>query len=165
LVHRLLLATLNNESTIADFPLNGHQLQSICEHSNDKRMASKHAQERCDRIFLSVYVLNHPMRSELAVVVGVKENVLDMFLPSIGISRFLFLEEHKDWIRYEPNEMEDGSRSMILIKYANGPDSSTSAETWSRIEIKVFVKLAVTIYCRDKPPIDVKVRLERPWAP
>ena len=66
-VHRLLQATLDD--TVNDC-LSQKQIHADAMHCNDKRMASKKAQERSDRVFLSLYLKKNPMPSALGVCLG-----------------------------------------------------------------------------------------------
>ena len=82
-----------------------------CEHSNnEKRLGSKNAQERCDRIFPPLFVRNHPMKSEMGVVLSVGKSAFSVFLPSLGTSNMLFLQEHTYLLSYAAEEEKDDTR-------------------------------------------------------
>ena len=78
-VYRLLQATLDSEgssrtsggNTIEDFPLSQKEIQDAAGHCNKKRMASKKASERIDRVFLSLFLKKNPLTSTLRVCLGV----------------------------------------------------------------------------------------------
>jgi hypothetical protein len=96
---------------------------------------------------------------------SVGKSSFTVFIPSLGVNQMLFLEEHKSWIAFQALEApgEEGTSSIRLTRRGGCSDSSVNVGTWATFDITVFAKLAVTVYCSDKPPIDVKLRLERPW--
>ena len=158
IVHRLLQATL--DGTIDDFDLDQNKIQSVCTHCNDKKMASRQAQDRSDRIFLSLFLKKHPLKSALGVVLSVGDTTFTIYVPSIGVSAKLFLDEHKDMVTFEPYVIKTGKvggekrlRLTCIGKHGK----------WSQIDIKMFCKLSVNVLCKEKPPIDVKLMLEGPW--
>ena len=77
IVHRLLEATL--DESIETFPLSSPEINDIANHCNDKRMKSKEAQDRSDRVFLSLYLISHPIKSIVGIVVGVVEKTFTTF--------------------------------------------------------------------------------------
>jgi DIS3-like exonuclease 2 len=159
IVHRLLQATIDGEDAVEDFPLNSSEIHQVCDHCNGMRMKSKTAQERCDRVFLSLYVRSKPMESQLGVVLSVGVTTFTVYVPSLGINVMLFLEEHKEGLTSEFTEQDDGGRRIVLKQ-----KPGARGIQWGTLEIKVFTKIVVTVYCRDKPPIDVKLKLEGPWT-
>ena len=155
LVHRLLQATLDGKDAVDAHPQTEEEIQTICMHCNEKRMASKKAQERSDRIFLSIFLKSNPILSTLGVVVSVGERAFTVFIPSIGMSGLVYLDEHSDIFEARVTKDEQsGQRSMFLVpKIAEA----------SQIDIKIFTKLAIACHCKDDPPIDVKLRIVGPW--
>jgi VacB/RNase II family 3'-5' exoribonuclease len=159
IVHRLLQATLDGDQAVDSFPQDSAEINQICIHCNEMRMKSKTAQERCDRVFLSLYVLKNPMKSELGVVMSVGVKTFNVYVPSLGISTMLFLDEHLDELTSQYVEAQDGARRITLNQKAG-----REGIQWGTIDIKVFTKLLVTVFCKDKPPIDVGLKLEGPWS-
>lgn len=159
LVHRLLQATIDGQDDVQSFSMDEKTLDLLCEVSNEKKLNSKAAQDRCDRIYLSLYVRRHPMKSQMGVVLSVGKSAFTMFVPTLGTSALLYLQEHADVLTYASEEDKNGARRILLQQKPTdrGPQ-------WKTLEIKVFVKLLVTVTCKDKPPIDVKLRLEGPWT-
>ncbi|EED93236.1 ribonuclease, partial [Thalassiosira pseudonana CCMP1335] len=94
IVHRLLQATLDD--AVSEFPQTQQEIHSAADQCNDKRMASKKAQERSDRVFLSLYLKEHPIASVLGVCLGIGEKTFTVFVPSLGMSTRVFLQEHED---------------------------------------------------------------------
>jgi DIS3-like exonuclease 2 len=158
IVHRLLQATLEGEEAIRTFPLNVQQIQQLCAHCSGKQMASKEAQQRCDRVYLSLYLRKHPMKSQLGIVLSVGQKSFTVFIPSLGADALLYLDEHKDVLEYSYEEQTNGARCLRLQQTSN-----SSGLQWKELTIKVFAKLLVSIGCKEKPPIDIKLRLEGPY--
>lgn len=163
IVHRLLQATIDGPEAVQTFPLDTDAVESIAAHCNEKRMASKKAQERCDRVFLSLFVKAKPMKSQLGIVLSVGVSTFTVFVPSLGIAVLLFLEEHKDTLTFTAGGDEFGGRHIVLEQQTQV--QGQPIEPWGNVlEIRVFTKLRVTVFCKSKPPIDVKLRLEGPWT-
>jgi DIS3-like exonuclease 2 len=158
LVHRLLQATIEGKNALKQFPMKEETMEEICKHSNEKRLASKNAQERCDRVYLALFVRKHPLESQMAVVLSVGKSSFTVFIPSLGTSALLYLMEHKDQLTYATDEQADGTR-RILLQQKPGKGKIH----WKTLEIHVLVKLTVTVVFKDKAPIDIKARLEGPW--
>eukprot|EP00977_Amphora_coffeiformis_P013282 scaffold3421_cov181-Amphora_coffeaeformis.AAC.22 len=157
MVHRLLQATLDTDNDWDDFPLPVSDIQRICDHCNEKRMAAKTAQERCDRVFLALFVRANPLQGQLGVVLSVGNSAFTVYVPSLGAAGLLYLQEHQDMLTYQPQEDPDGQRILLL------EEVSDRDKKWNRLEIRVFTKLTVTVICQERPPIDIKVRFEGPW--
>jgi DIS3-like exonuclease 2 len=164
IVHRLLQATLDGEQGVDAFPMDEADVQSVSSHCNDKRMASKKAQDRSDRVFLALYLRRNPLKGQLGVVLSVGEKTFSVFVPSLGASVMLFLDEHKDMLTFEPYSVRD-ERRISLVRKGSGRSSGNGASGWTTIDIKVFTKLAVSCHCKEKAPIDVRLKLEGPWNP
>lgn len=157
LVHRLLQATLDTDNDWKDFPLRVSDIQIICDHCNEKRLAAKMAQERCDRVFLSLFVRANPLQGQLGVVLSVGNSAFTVYVPSLGASGLLYLQEHQDMLTCQPQEDANGQRVLLL------EEISDKDKKWNRLEIRVFTKLCVTVVVQERPPIDIKIRFEGPW--
>ncbi|KAL7469506.1 hypothetical protein ACHAXS_009760 [Conticribra weissflogii] len=172
-VHRLLQATLDDN--VDEFPQNQSEIHAVAGHCNDKRMAAKKAQERSDRVFLSLYLKSHPISSVLGVCLSVGEKTFTVFVPSLGMSTRVFLEEHEDVFDMNAFEDSNGKRKIVIRPKTNvvpwmqcgdgddGDESLASSSPWKCLEIGVFTKLEVSCFCKAQPPIDVKVKVVGPW--
>jgi len=158
LVHRLLQATIDGEEAVDRFPINSSGLNDRCEHCNEKRLASKMAQERCDVIFLSLFLRQHPMKSQLGVVMSLGSKAFTVFIPSIGVNAMLFLDEHNEWLDYASHGEGHDKRIVLTRKQ----ESQATGLSWKRLEVKMFTKLSVSCLFKDKPRVDVKLQLEGP---
>jgi len=162
MVHRLLQATIDGTIDEDDTLRNEAETQSSCEHCNEKRMASKKAQERSDRVFLSLFLLAKPIKNVLGVVLSVGEKTFTIFVPSLGLSTRAFVDEHKD--RFEISlQGEDGKRQIMMQRKGGQVVGQGTDHRTSQVCAKVFAKLKVSCYCKEKAPIDVKVLVEGNW--
>lgn len=159
LVHRLLQATIDGREAVAKFPLCATALNDQCEHCNEKRLASKTAQERCDVVFLALYLRQNPMKSELGVVMSLGNKAITVFVPKLGINAMLFLEEHKDWLDYQSHG-EDHEKRLVITRKTGQQGGGRG--TWKRLDVKMFSKLSVACLYKDNPRVDVKLQLEGP---
>lgn len=153
IVHRLLQATLEGEEAVEDFSLDHREIQCIAEHCNKKKMDSKKASDRSDRVFLALYLKKQPIRKALGVVLSVGEKTFTVFVPIIGFSQTLFLDDHE---HIETSVLEEKSKLLLTLKDNKGFD-------WAKLKIKTFTKICVSCHCKTRPPIDVALRLVGPW--
>lgn len=160
IVHRLLQATLDGPEAVDDFVLSENDIESICERCNDKKEGSRKAQERSDIVFLALYLRRNPMKSKLGVVVSIGQKTFTVFVPSLGVSTLVFLDEHKSWIKSQPLEENAVMGRRIKLERI----ASHNGERWTELMIKSFTKIRVTCKCQEKPPIGVKLEFEGPWV-
>lgn len=164
IVHRLLQATLDDT---VDECLPQKQIHADAMHCNDKRMSSKKAQERSDRVFLSLYLKKNPIESALGVCLGIGEKTFTVFVPSLGLSTRVFLDEHVDVFDMNVVEDDGGRRKLVIRPKSNvvpGMDVEESDRlTWKSMSVSIFTKLTVACYCKDRTPIDVMVKVIGPW--
>lgn len=158
MVHRLLQATLDGEEAIDNFPISQKEIGSYCTRCNDKKEGSRKAQDRSDIVFLALYLRRKPMKSQMGVVLSVGQKAFTVFIPALGVSSLVYLDEHKSWIQFESYDFLGRERRIKLKRTAKH-----HGERWSDLVIKNFAKVRVTCLCQDKPPINVKLALEGPW--
>ena len=171
IVHRLLQATLDGEEAVEGFPLDQRGVHDAADHCNEMRMSAKKAQERSDRVFLSLYLRRNPIESTLGVCLGVGEKTFTVFVPLLGCSTRVFLQEHEDALNVNAYTDDHGKRKIVVspkttaIPGQEVPDQADAAvrPVWKSLDVKVFTKLEVACSCKVQPPIDVKVRLVGPW--
>lgn len=152
IVHRLLQATIDGRDAVKSFSLSQTQIQSLAAHCNEKKMASKKAQDRSDRVFLSLYLKKNPLLSTLGIVVSMGEKTFQIYVPSIGTSTKVFLDEHADLYDVHVNSDND-TKSMVMIPKSGEPN----------LVINIFSKLNVSCHCKEQPPIDIKIKVEGMW--
>lgn len=170
IVHRLLQATLDDD--VDDYPMKQKEVHEKAGHCNDMRMSAKKAQERSDRVFLSLYLKKNPIESVLGVCLGVGEKTFTIFVPSLGMSTRVFLQEHEDEFNINAFEEESTGKRRIVINPKTDTipgmqptaDDDSSAPEWKSLDIRVFTKLRVACTCKMQPPIDVRVKVVGPWT-
>ncbi|KAL3924224.1 MAG: hypothetical protein SGILL_001170 [Bacillariaceae sp.] len=159
IVHRLLQATLDGGDAVDNFPIDDRQIKQICEECNEKKDGSRKAQERSDVVFLALYLRRFPMKNVLGVVLSIGAKAFTVFLPSLGISAMLYLEEHDDWIEYEGYEDPNFGNRIKLKRI-----KKHKVAQWKDLLVKNFTKVSVSCRCSEKPPLSVKLELEGPWT-
>jgi exoribonuclease R len=158
IVHRLLQATLDGIEAVRTFPNDVQQIEQLCIHCSEMQMASKNAQQRCDRVFLALYIRKYPMENQMGIVLSVGQKAFTMYVPSIGADAMLYLDEHKNILSYTSEERNDKSRRIVLQQ-----KKDMKGTRWNTFEVVIFSKLYVTVICNSKPPIDIKLQFERPY--
>jgi len=158
LVHRLLQATLDGEEGMKTLSLTQLQLQSHCEHCNDLRMAAKKAQERSDRIFLSLFLKDHPAHRVLAVVLSIGEKSFTVFVPSLALTTKVFIDDHVEEFECVSSTTKETNKRTISFQSKGVHPGHVS------FDLHIFMKLAVSCRMKTKPPLDVQVMVDGPWS-
>lgn len=151
IVHRLLQATLDN--SCENYEMTTEEINQLCEHCSEKQQASKEAQSRCDRVYLSIYLKNHPMTFKLGIVLSVGLKAFTVFIPDLGAESLVYLEEHSENLTFTVDDESDNRRLFLHQK-----PSSPEKIRWKQQEITVFKKVMVNVFCKERPPIDIKAR-------
>ena len=165
LVHRLLQSTLDGKDAIDEYPQSEREIQSICSHCNEKRMASKKAQERSDRVFLSIFLKSSPIQSTLGVVVSIGEKAFTVYVPKIGASGLVYIENHIEEFDARVIEVSEGKREMIMVPKTSRVvgDCDAKGSCAESVPIKIFSQLDIAIFCKETAPIDISLRLRGNW--
>ena len=90
MVHRLLDATLRHskpEDVMANFPLSPTETAELCERCNEKKEASKKAQDASDKLFLCVFLRRHGPIEEDGICVGIGGKSFTIFIPRLDLER------------------------------------------------------------------------------
>ena len=153
IVHRLLEATILGEQALDSFHLKQRDIQIISDHCNEKKESSKKASDRSDRVFLSIFLKKQPIAKALGVVLSIGEKSFTVFVPILGLSQKLFLDDHE---HLEASTVIQNKKLKILNK-----DSKSFG--WITMNVKLFSKIKVSCRCKLRPPIDVCLRLVGPW--
>ena len=158
MVHRLLQATLMDgvDSYVDEFYLDQTEISSITEQCNAMRMDAKKASERSDRVFLSLFLRLNPIASTLGIVLSVGDKAFTVYVPSLGMSTMIFVNDHTDKFDIAVQN-ESKKKSMLFV-----PKNNTEC-SWSRLNIDIFIKIKVSCHCKERAPIDVGLRLIGPW--
>ena len=67
----------------------------------------------------------------------------------------MYLDEHRDIYDVHVQQSEKGERRMFLVPI-NG-------HTGPKFDIKLFQKITVSCHCKEKPPIDVSLKIVGLW--
>jgi DIS3-like exonuclease 2 len=182
IVHRLLQATLEGPEAVEDFPQASTEIHTIASHCNDKRMASKKAQERSDIVFLALFVKKEPIAKAMGIITSVGEKTFTVFVPSLGLCRIVFLDDHSPWFDWSVNKQD---RRICLQKKtatagaAGQQDSSSTSNNggvvglqldladWpkDKVSLTLFSKIYVSCICNPRPPIDIKFMIVSTFEP
>ncbi|KAK9469084.1 hypothetical protein V1512DRAFT_289554 [Lipomyces arxii] len=120
LVHRQLDAVLNNR----DYTMDLEALTKLADHCNDRKDASKHAQEQSIHLFLCEAINNlSSSTGQLirdAIVICVYESAFDVLIPEFGIEKRV----HCDQLPLEKAEFDKTTR-LLELYWEKGIDSAT----------------------------------------
>jgi exoribonuclease R len=134
----------------------------MADHCNEKKMGSKKAQERSDRVYLSLYVKDRPIRNSMALVVGVGESSFTVLIPGMGIESRVYLMDHDDLFDYRAED-ESSEEGKVISVTPNQQYVVDSNLEWRVLKIKLLERVSVDIVCKEESPIDIKIRLNGPW--
>ena len=160
MVHRLLQASLEGEESVDGVGYDVVEVGRICDNCNERKLASKKAQERSDRVFLCLYLKKFPMEDAMGVVIGMGDKSFMVLVPALGLEGRVYLDDTKDDLEYRGGDDEarlnGGVKTISVVK-------KSGVGGWSVLKIKMFEKVRLRIKCRDEPPVDVKLLLKGPW--
>ena len=84
------------------------------------------------------------------------EKAFTVFIPAFGLSAMVFVDDHTAQYDITVNSRADDDktkRSMVM----------KSKENDHILNIKIFTKLKMSCQCKEKPPIDISLRVVGPW--
>lgn len=186
IVHRLLSLGLidsdqrhDPESLQSFAGANEGDLEFVAEHCNTKKRASKDAQERSERIFLSVYVQRLPVGylDQPAIVIGVGEKSFTVLVIALGMECRIYMEDMPDLL-----SVFDEKCHTLTVTTAPKHSDNTSGQdnvvdrladrmsklaqhdraTFDAFALTIFTPVIVRLYPRTRPPVDLRVTLLSP---
>lgn len=97
MVHRLLTASLETlaegGTTLEEYYLDSDELDMIAAHCNDKKRNADAAQDRSGAVFLCMYLKEHPMLDEPAVVTDAGgDKFIKVEVPRLGMELQVFFD-------------------------------------------------------------------------
>ncbi|EGG23856.1 Hypothetical ribonuclease II domain containing protein [Cavenderia fasciculata] len=101
-----------------DLP-NGEWLTQISKHCNEKKMNSRKAQERSDKVFLCVLLENHPTECDAVIMAG-GNTFIQVLVPMFGCEQRIYLADLKE--------------KNMIIKDSYDGSSDENTITWPSIE-------------------------------
>eukprot|EP01135_Chromosphaera_perkinsii_P000027 Nk52_evm6s16 gene=Nk52_evmTU6s16 len=88
IVHRLLHSALSKDP----FLFETEDVTKIAQNCNDRKMASKLAQEQSDLIFLAAYLSEHPVETT-AIVSTIMDRSFQLLVPNYGVEQRVYAED------------------------------------------------------------------------
>ena len=159
-VHRLLDLALRSPQVAAEQGKDSNEitrLQKVADNCNTMRVAAKTAQERSDRVFLSVYISQHPMDTD-AVVIGIGEKSFTVLILELGIEMRLFVDQMDDVTA----SFDKGAQKITLV-YQNSSAKKSNKKTpeYDKLVIGLMSPVVVHVSAKETPPIDIRVTVLR----
>merc|ERR1711916_134797 len=147
IVHRLLGEIeddIHNESPCARV-----NLAEIANHCNEMKNSSRLAQDRSDRVYLSLYIRSHPCEV-VATVIGIGERSFTVLIENYGIESRIYIDQ----LNNIESSFCSESKTITLCNM-----DCASMYTFSVMKIHLLVKLNVLLTTKTKPPLDIDVQL------
>ena len=147
IVHRLLGEIeddIHNESPRARV-----NLADIANHCNEMKNSSRLAQDRSDRVYLSLYIRSHPCEV-VATVIGIGERSFTVLIENYGIESRIYIDQ----LNKIESTFCSESKTITLCNM-----DCASMYTFSVMKIHLLVKLNVLLITKKKPPLDIDVQL------
>jgi DIS3-like exonuclease 2 len=177
MVHRLLEEGLRREkegqsAPVEDSLLNHmDELVEIASHCNIQKEASKAAQDRSDVVFLSVYLMRSPQRSE-GIVVGMAEKSFTVLILPFSLEARIYIDKIGVWDRGggggNGREREGGAvtgaydeenKVLNLVNSKPAPRTRNGEReiTFTSMQLRLMSPVAVYLSADTSPPISVRV--------
>ena len=99
---------------------------------------------------------------------SVGEKTFTVFVPKLGASIKVFLQEHEDCFETNAYTDDGGKRHIVISPKTDAvpgiqQSDDDTGPSWKSLSIGVFTKLDVACTCKARPPIDVRVKVVGPW--
>jgi DIS3-like exonuclease 2 len=137
-------------------------LIEIADHCNTQKEASKAAQDRSDVVFLSVYLMKSPQRSE-GIVVGMAEKSFTVLILPFSLEARIFIDK----IGVADSKQREGgsvtgryneeNKTLMLVNSQPGASVKGQAVSFSSMELCMMSRVAVYLSANTSPPISVRV--------
>jgi DIS3-like exonuclease 2 len=173
-VHRLLDLGLRDVDAARKESENKDRLRELeltAFQCNDMRMCAKAAQERSDRVFLSVYLMNRPMYAD-SVVIGIGEKSFTVLLLELGEEARLFVDEMPGvtvsfnqeakmltLVREQADASAQSQSQNNQGKNSKGRDNAAVAKAYKFTQMTIGLLSPLVVYpsAKTTPPIDMRV--------
>ena len=145
-------------------------MDDVAMHCNEMKKASKNAQTRSDRVYLSVYLSADHKGPQQAKghVTGIGEKSFTVFCPEYGVDDRLFVDN----MAYTTNKYDPTTKTLRLTRTApepgapaltgraaERPDTLTFTGT---ITVKLLSPVIVRLSSKTSAPVDVQITLVGP---
>ncbi|GMI02605.1 hypothetical protein TrST_g12441 [Triparma strigata] len=158
IVHRVLQAALDDDMDAYNSTYPKTSEVAVAERCNEMKQAAKKAQERSDRVFLSIFLKHNPIQSTMGVVIGMGEKSFTVLIPEIGAEGRVYLDDMKK--RFHHKFVEKGEDGKKTIKISPTEEHRVEKQlTWQNLDVQLFKKIEVSVTCKEDPPVDIKIWL------
>ena len=181
MVHRLLTAVLQNE--VGNFYKDQSGIHSILEHCNEKKLASKAAQERGDEVYFCVFLQKQARIAE-AVVMDWGDSSFELFVPLYGVTKRVHVDDLGCELRKRNTgfslhpigtgqaapgaaageEKERGNRTNIRasrnLHGFSGCRMMPGAILPGGVHVKMLTRMKVKLFALDKIPIEFALEVQ-----
>jgi len=156
------------------------ELGAIATHCNEMKTASKNAQTRSDRVFLSIYLMDHPCDVS-GVVIGIGQKSFTVLIECIGAEERIFCDDLEREAGVT-NSFDAATQTITLVRGAKrasasggggegagaasggGSSSSRILEGAEVMHIRYMCPVVVHLSSKRTPPLNVQVTLVGPGA-
>lgn len=162
MVHRMLDVSLNltpekyeEVNTTAKLDEAAAKIQ----HYNDMKDASKEAQTRSDRVFMSVFLANRPEYVE-GVVFGIGAKSFSVVDSKYGMNERIFVDDMKGVVSHFDDQRGVLSlvRDLEIVEEepSQGNSSNVAKKVFDSIELRIGSRVSLLLSSKNKTPIDVR---------
>jgi DIS3-like exonuclease 2 len=167
-VHRLLFAAISTDSAIVADGTTVKKLTTTADWCNHRKKDAKSASEKCDTMFLAVYLMSHACE-EVATVIGMGASSFTVLVPRLGIESRIFTNDMKE----VSTHYDEVNNSLTFVpRVLSSGDAAADAsevdervgrmENFDQMQITLLTKLRVYLYASTNPGLDVKVSVVGP---
>jgi exoribonuclease R len=171
IVHRLLTDALSEEQTGARDPVLGtkmdlSELVKLAAHCNTRKKSAKDAEDRCDRVYMAIYLKQHPL-IETAIVIGMGKKSFTLLITRFGIESRMFIDDMHG-VESQYNEREGAmtlrfkQTSQYLKTFEDVAAIAEHIMKFEHLRLEHLTKVKVYISPQTSAPLDIRVHLIGP---
>lgn len=161
IVHRLLFSVIASDKPPIYEDSYVKKLADLADHCNIQKKAAKDVEDKCDRMYLSVYLTNSACEEE-AFVISVGKKSFTLLVPRFGIENRIFTDDLKHFHTW----YDDIRNTLTLTRKSVDEDHSLLEQEkmphFEQMEISLMTKVRVYLSSVSEPHLDVKVNLLGP---
>lgn len=162
IVHRLLFSAISNVEPVVVDKKEITRLGDMSGWCNSRKCGAKEAEEKCDKMFMSVYLMNNSCVEE-ALVIGMGRKSFTLLVPKFGIETRIFTS-----VIPNVNSWYDEDRNMIILTAKPLDETNIypvdKSPCFDVLELSLMSKVRVYLSSISKPSLDVVVNLLGPAA-
>jgi DIS3-like exonuclease 2 len=163
-VHRLLFASTTHASSHSDQSRLEDRLSYVAEHCNMCKKIAGDAEDRCDTVFLSVFLSGNASLED-AVVIGIGRKSFTVLVRHFGIEYRIFTDDMHgfDAVFDSASNTLKISKTRLAITDSGGFDRNKDIADrilqFEEVRISLLTKVRVYVSSANATPIDVRVCL------